>query len=145
MGEKYIFYRKLSFKSDLKSLEKFLSISERIFKTFSKSKKSLYKYIISLDEIFTNCIVHGYKNCSGTIKIEYKLYKNWLITDISDNGVGIKEELTGSLDFLKENKYKKVKEQIGYGLTITSYLADKVIVGKKLDGGTKVSLYFLIK
>ncbi|SES97450.1 ATP-binding protein [Anaerobranca gottschalkii] len=145
MGGKYIYYRKLSFKSDIKSLEKFLNISERIFKSFSKSKKSLYKYIISLDEIFTNCIIHGYKNRQGVIEVEYKVYKNWIITDISDNGVGIRKELTGSLEFLKENKYRKIKEKIGYGLTITSYLADKVIVGKKIDGGTKVSLYFIIK
>lgn len=144
MKYKYIFHKKLILQSDIKSLKRLLSISKKIFKKFSKSNRCLYRYLICLDEIFSNCIFHGYKSCKGIIEIEYKIYGNWLITDICDYGQGISKELTGSLDFLKENNYNRIKDKIGYGLIITSYLADKVIIGRNLHGGTKVSLYFSI-
>ena len=43
----------------------------------------------AVSEAVTNCIIHGYEDREGTVRIKAKLLENTLEVEISDNGKGI--------------------------------------------------------
>lgn len=91
----------------------------------------------AVSEAVTNCIIHGYENALGIVKISGKISENKIILEISDSGKGIE-----NIDIAKEPLYttKPNLERSGMGFTIMESFMDKVDVESIVDIGTKVTM-----
>ena len=96
----------------------------------------------AVSEAVTNCIIHGYEEQEGIIKIECKLFVNSIEIIISDEGKGIED-----IDKAKEPLYtsKPDLERSGMGFTIMESFMDNVEVDSVLGVGTKVTMSKKIK
>lgn len=96
----------------------------------------------AVSEAVTNCIIHGYENQEGIIKIECKLFANCIEIEISDTGKGIE-----NIDLAKEPLYttKPDLERSGMGFTIMESFMDELKIESILGMGTKVTMKKLIK
>ncbi len=96
----------------------------------------------AVSEAVTNCIIHGYENRQGIIKIEAKLEESTITIQISDNGKGIE-----NVDMAKEPLYttKPNLERSGMGFTIMESFMDSMKVESIVGLGTKVTLVKTIK
>lgn len=96
----------------------------------------------AVSEAVTNCIIHGYENKQGIVKIVGKLKGNKIILEISDSGKGIE-----NIDIAKEPLYttKPNLERSGMGFTIMESFMDKVEVESIVDVGTKITMEKEIK
>lgn len=90
----------------------------------------------SVSEAVTNCIIHGYENMEGKIKITARIYKNnELEIEISDSGKGIE-----NVEIARKPLYtsKPNLERSGMGFTIMESFMDNVHIESVLGLGTKV-------
>ena len=96
----------------------------------------------AVSEAVTNCIIHGYEDTEGTVKVICKIIGNSLIIEISDTGKGIEnvEEARKPLYTSKPNL-----ERSGMGFTIMESFMDEVKIESILGLGTKVTMKKLIK
>ncbi len=96
----------------------------------------------AVSEAVTNCIIHGYEDTEGIIKINCKLSANSIIIEISDNGKGIED-----ISIAKEPLYtsKPNLERSGMGFTIMESFMDEVKIESVVDIGTKVTMKKTIK
>lgn len=96
----------------------------------------------AVSEAVTNCIIHGYEEQEGIIKIECKLFANSVEIVISDEGKGIED-----INKAKEPLYtsKPDLERSGMGFTIMESFMDEVEVDSVLGVGTKVTMSKKIK
>ena len=96
----------------------------------------------AVSEAVTNCIIHGYENQEGIIKIECKLFANCIEIEISDTGKGIE-----NIVLAKEPLYttKPDLERSGMGFTIMESFMDELKIESILGMGTKVTMKKLIK
>ena len=91
----------------------------------------------AVSEAVTNCIIHGYENTLGIVKISGKIKDNTIILEISDSGKGIE-----NVEVAKEPLYttKPNLERSGMGFTIMESFMDKVEVESIVDIGTKITM-----
>lgn len=91
----------------------------------------------AVSEAVTNCIIHGYENKIGIVKIIAKLQNNSLLLEISDKGKGIE-----NIEKAKEPLYttKPNLERSGMGFTIMESFMDSVQVESIVGLGTKVKM-----
>lgn len=91
----------------------------------------------AVSEAVTNCIIHGYEEQEGIIKIKCKLFVNSIEIIISDEGKGIED-----IDKAKEPLYtsKPDLERSGMGFTIMESFMDEMKVESILGIGTKVTM-----
>ena len=91
----------------------------------------------AVSEAVTNCIIHGYENTSGIVKIESKLKDNWIEICISDSGKGIED-----IELAKKPLYttKANLERSGMGFTIMESFMDEMKVESIPDMGTKITM-----
>ena len=96
----------------------------------------------AVSEAVTNCIIHGYDNKQGIVKIVAKLKNNEIIIEISDNGKGIE-----NVDIAKEPLYttKPNLERSGMGFTIMESFMDSLEIESIVGLGTKVTMSKKIK
>lgn len=96
----------------------------------------------AVSEAVTNCIIHGYDNKQGIVKIVAKLKENQIIIEISDKGKGIE-----NIDVAKEPLYttKPNLERSGMGFTIMESFMDNMEVESILGLGTKITMSKTIK
>ena len=96
----------------------------------------------AVSEAVTNCIIHGYENKQGIVKIESTLKNDEVIIEISDNGKGIE-----NIDIAKEPLYttKPNLERSGMGFTIMESFMDKVEIESIVGLGTKITMSKKIK
>ena len=96
----------------------------------------------AVSEAVTNCIIHGYENTQGIVKVHCMLNKNELIIEISDTGVGIED-----INMAKEPLYtsKPNLERSGMGFTIMQSFMDELSVESVVNLGTKVTMKKTIK
>ena len=96
----------------------------------------------AVSEAVTNCIIHGYEDKEGIIKINCKLTSNSILIEISDSGKGIED-----INMAKEPLYtsKPDLERSGMGFTIMESFMDEVKIESVVDIGTKVSMKKTIK
>lgn len=96
----------------------------------------------AVSEAVTNCIIHGYENGEGIIKINCKIEERKIIVEISDTGKGIE-----NIDIAKEPLYttKADLERSGMGFTIMESFMDELNVESILGLGTKVTMTKEIK
>ena len=91
----------------------------------------------AVSEAVTNCIIHGYEEQEGIIKIKCKLFANSIEITISDEGKGIED-----INTAKEPLYtsKPNLERSGMGFTIMESFMDEIKVESILGIGTKVTM-----
>lgn len=96
----------------------------------------------AVSEAVTNCIIHGYEDTEGVIKVRCKIFANSVHIEISDNGKGIQniEEAKTPLFTTKPNL-----ERSGMGFTIMESFMDDMKVESIVGLGTKVTMKKLIK
>lgn len=96
----------------------------------------------AVSEAVTNCIIHGYAEKEGIIKIESKLFANSIEIEISDNGKGIED-----IEKAKEPLYtsKPNLERSGMGFTIMESFMDELKIESVLGVGTKVTMKKMVK
>lgn len=89
----------------------------------------------AVSEAVTNCIIHGYENTTGIVKIECKLKDNWIEIEVSDTGKGIED-----VELARRPLYtsKANLERSGMGFTIMESFMDEISVKSIVGLGTKV-------
>ena len=89
----------------------------------------------AVSEAVTNCIIHGYEDKQGIVKIKAKLKQNQIIIEISDQGKGIE-----NINIAKEPLYttKPNLERSGMGFTIMESYMDSMEVQSIVGLGTKI-------
>ena len=96
----------------------------------------------AVSEAVTNCIIHGYENRIGIVKMEASLKENEILIEISDHGKGIE-----NIEMAKEPLYttKPNLERSGMGFTIMESFMDSVNVESVVGLGTKITMRKEIK
>lgn len=89
----------------------------------------------AVSEAVTNCIIHGYENTTGIVKVECKLKDNWIEIEVSDAGKGIED-----VELARRPLYtsKANLERSGMGFTIMESFMDEISVKSIVGLGTKV-------
>ena len=96
----------------------------------------------AVSEAVTNCIIHGYEEKEGIVKIECRLFANSICIEISDQGKGIE-----NIEMAKEPLYttKPDLERSGMGFTIMESFMDEMNIESVLGLGTKITMKKIIK
>ena len=96
----------------------------------------------AVSEAVTNCIIHGYENRMGIIKVSANLFENEIEIEISDHGKGIE-----NIEMAKEPLYttKPNLERSGMGFTIMESFMDTVKIESVVGLGTKITMNKKIK
>lgn len=96
----------------------------------------------AVSEAVTNCIIHGYENKIGIVKITSKLRGQEIVIQISDKGKGIE-----NIEMAKEPLYttKPNLERSGMGFTIMESFMDDIEIESIVGLGTKVTMKKTIK
>ena len=95
----------------------------------------------AVSEAVTNCIIHGYENSNGIIKVIAKIFANTLEIEISDSGKGIE-----NIELARKPLYtsKSNLERSGMGFTIMESFMDEVHIESVVDLGTKITMKKII-
>ena len=96
----------------------------------------------AVSEAVTHCIIHGYEEKEGIVKIECRLFANSIEIEIADNGKGI-ENIEKARQALYTSKPEL--ERSGMGFTIMESFMDEVKIESVLGLGTKVTMKKVIK
>ena len=96
----------------------------------------------AVSEAVTNCIIHGYEDTIGIIKLHCMIKNNNLIIEISDSGVGIED-----INIAKTPLYtsKPNLERSGMGFTIMQSFMDELNIESVVNLGTKITMKKTIK
>lgn len=96
----------------------------------------------AVSEAVTNCIIHGYEDKEGIIKIVAKLLDGGIQIEISDTGKGIE-----NIEKAREPLYtsKPNLERSGMGFTIMESFMDETIIESIMGLGTKITMKKSIK
>lgn len=91
----------------------------------------------AVSEAVTNCIIHGYENGPGKIKITGKLNGNEITLTVEDQGVGI-ENVTLAMEPLYTTKPEL--ERSGMGFAFMDAFMDELAVTSEPGVGTVVTM-----
>ena len=96
----------------------------------------------AVSEAVTNCIVHGYDDMEGIVKLTCKIIGDSIIIEVSDNGKGIE-----NIEEARKPLYtsKPDLERSGMGFTIMESFMDEVKVESIVGMGTKITMKKTIK
>ena len=96
----------------------------------------------AISEAVTNCIIHGYEDTEGIVRLKAKLLDNTLEVEISDNGKGIED-----IELARKPLYttKGNLERSGMGFTIMESFMDEVEIHSVVGIGTKIVMKKTIK
>lgn len=96
----------------------------------------------AVSEAVTNCIIHGYEDTEGIVKIKATLLENVIEIEISDNGRGIED-----VELARKPLYttKGNLERSGMGFTIMESFMEDVKIHSVVGIGTKVTMKKTIK
>lgn len=96
----------------------------------------------AVSEAVTNCIIHGYEDSEGVIKIKARIIRNNVEIEISDTGRGIE-----NVELARKPLYttKANLERSGMGFTIMESFMDEVEIDSVYGLGTKIVMRKKIK
>ena len=96
----------------------------------------------AVSEAVTNCIIHGYENSEGIVKITSKIFANTIEIEISDSGKGIE-----NIELARKPLYtsKSNLERSGMGFTIMESFMDEVHIEYVVGLWTKITMKKVIK
>ncbi len=95
----------------------------------------------AVSEAVTNCIIHGYDNSNGIIKITAKIFASTIEIEIADSGKGIE-----NIELARKPLYtsKSNLERSGMGFTIMESFMDEVHIESVVNLGTKITMKKII-
>ncbi|ADL08024.1 anti-sigma F factor [Thermosediminibacter oceani] len=96
----------------------------------------------AVSEAVTNCIIHGYENTVGIVRIKAFLYENEIEIWVQDWGKGI-EDIEKARQPLWTSKPEL--DRSGMGFTIMENFMDRLEVESEPGKGTIVKMYKTIK
>ena len=120
------------------SNEAFARISVAAFASqLDPSNDELADIKTAVSEAVTNCIIHGYENTMGIVKVECKLKNNWIEIQVSDSGKGIED-----IELARRPLYttKANLERSGMGFTIMESFMDELKIESIPNMGTKITM-----
>ncbi|HZQ04743.1 MAG TPA: ATP-binding protein [Gaiellaceae bacterium] len=84
---------------------------------------------LALTEACTNAVRHAYADGDGVVEIDYRLYPDRIVVEVSDSGGGFSPPETSESeeDLLTEG---------GLGIAIIRALADELEIGDRPGGGS---------
>ena len=92
----------------------------------------------AISEAVTNCIVHGYRDTVGYVRMTVKLCQDRIVRiEISDKGCGIADVKKARQPLFTTDA---AGERSGMGFTIMESFTDGVRVSSKLGKGTTVTM-----
>ncbi len=91
----------------------------------------------AVSEAVTNCIIHGYSDCQGIIKMRCALNQNEITIEISDEGVGI-ENIEKAMEPLYTTRPEL--ERSGMGFSFMEAFMDELEVESAIGKGTTVKM-----
>lgn len=96
----------------------------------------------AVSEAVTNCIIHGYEDKEGMVKVKAKFLDNVIEIEITDNGKGIED-----VELARKPLYttKGNLERSGMGFTIMESFMDEVDISSVIGIGTRVVMKKKIK
>lgn len=96
----------------------------------------------AVSEAVTNCIIHGYEDSDGIVRVEARLQKDTIEIEISDNGKGIE-----NIELARKPLYtsKPNLERSGMGFTIMESFMDEIKIESVKGLGTKISMKKTVK
>lgn len=91
----------------------------------------------AVSEAVTNCVVHGYENKEGTIRLECYIEDDEVTITVEDAGVGIED-----IEKAREPLYttKPDEDRAGMGFSFMEIFMDELIIESKVNVGTKVTM-----
>lgn len=90
---------------------------------------------VAVSEAVTNCIVHGYRDGSGTIRIEGRISGDELQLTVSDRGCGIAD-----VDAVRTAAYSTEPGRMGLGFVFMESFMDGLEVRSAVGEGTTVHM-----
>ncbi len=96
----------------------------------------------AVSEAVTNCIIHGYEDTIGMVKIYSTILENEITIEISDTGKGIED-----INIAKQPLYttRPNLERSGMGFTIMESFMDDIEIESVVGLGTKITMKKQIK
>lgn len=91
----------------------------------------------AVSEAVTNCIIHGYAETTGKIRVECKIQENKLFITVSDKGCGI-ADIKKAMEPLYTSKPEL--ERSGMGFAFMEAFMDELRVSSIPSGGTVVQM-----
>lgn len=92
----------------------------------------------AVSEAVTNCIVHAYRDCVGTVRMLVRILdNNEIYIRISDSGCGI-ENIEKAMEPLFTSAPDE--DRAGLGFTVMESFMDKLSVNSKQGKGTTVTM-----
>ena len=88
-------------------------------------------------EAVTNCIIHGYENKGGEIRLLFHLLEGEVYIEIEDEGVGM-ENVEKAMEPLYTTKPEL--ERSGMGFTFMEAFMDEIKVHSQVGKGTKIQM-----
>jgi serine/threonine-protein kinase RsbW len=84
---------------------------------------------LALTEACTNAVRHAYADGGGAVEINYRLYPDRIVVEVSDTGGGFSPSQPSEIeeDLLTEG---------GLGIAIIQALADELEIGERPGGGS---------
>lgn len=122
----------------IQDLKKIRQMGEEMARQHGIEEDRIFEYVLCIDEIFSNCIIHAYKGIGGRVTVTFVFEEQGLMTRITDDGIGIPEAFT----------YKSQRVEIpdlacsGRGLFLVENLSDGLWIKRCEVGGTQVDFYF---
>lgn len=89
----------------------------------------------AVSEAVTNCIIHGYDDEEGIIRMEADIKEHCLSVEITDYGKGI-ADIEKAMEPLFTTKPDK--ERVGMGFAFMEAFMDELLVESEVGKGTKV-------
>ena len=95
----------------------------------------------AVSEAVTNCIIHGYDNMGGTVRMSCDIDDKRFTVTISDDGCGIED-----VDRAMEPTYttKPEQERSGMGFTFMEIFMDELEVNSVPGKGTTVTMSYTL-
>ncbi len=91
----------------------------------------------AVSEAVTNCIIHGYENCMGTITLRCSICGNELSVEVEDKGTGI-ENISKAMEPLYTTRPEL--ERSGMGFSFMEAFMDELAVESRVGVGTIVRM-----
>lgn len=91
----------------------------------------------AVSEAVTNCIIHGYENKEGMVKIQCYIRERQVEIIISDEGKGIED-----IEKARKPLYtsKPQQERSGMGFTVMEAFMDSIEIQSQLNIGTTIKM-----
>ncbi|HHW08810.1 MAG TPA: anti-sigma F factor [Firmicutes bacterium] len=88
---------------------------------------------VAVSEAVSNAVIHGYRDTSGMIQVDVKLYEDELEVVVTDKGTGIED-----IEWAMQPTNTTDKSRMGLGLSVIKEFMDDLTITSRPGAGTRV-------